>query len=76
MKKRIEWIDIARGITMISVVIGHSLYGYNNGLLSHFIYTFHMPIFFILTGYLYDEFTIEVQQMIKKKTHSLSPCKI
>ncbi len=23
-----------------------------------------------------DEFTIEVQQMIKKKTHSLSPCKI
>lgn len=24
----------------------------------------------------YDEFTIEVQQMIKKKTHSLSPCKI
>ncbi|MBT1143106.1 acyltransferase family protein [Lactiplantibacillus argentoratensis] len=55
MKKRIEWIDIARGITMISVVIGHSLYGYNNGLLSHFIYTFHMPIFFILTGYLYKK---------------------
>lgn len=27
-------------------------------------------------SFLYDEFTIEVQQMIKKKTHSLSPCKI
>ena len=26
--------------------------------------------------FLDDEFTIEVQQMIKKKTHSLSPCKI
>lgn len=23
-----------------------------------------------------DEFTIEVQHMIKKKNHSLSPCKI
>ncbi|KZT84116.1 hypothetical protein Nizo1840_1265 [Lactiplantibacillus plantarum] len=31
---------------------------------------------FLEAIFLYDEFTIEVQQMIKKKTHSLSPCKI
>ena len=38
--------------------------------------TFFAFILLTISDFLYDEFTIEVQQMIKKKTHSLSPCKI
>jgi len=45
--KRELWIDIAKGIGIILVVIGHS----SKNLSSHYIYWFHMPLFFILSGY-------------------------
>lgn len=43
-------IDLAKGILIILVVIGHSLEDYNIIKLS--IYLFHMPAFFIISGYL------------------------
>lgn len=46
-KKRIEWIDIAKGITILLVVIGH---GAINGALRGIIFSFHMPLFFILSS--------------------------
>lgn len=49
--QRIKWIDIARGIAIISVVGGHS----GNPFLSHYIYWFHMPLFFIISGYLHKQ---------------------
>lgn len=52
-QKRIKWIDIARGIAIIAVVVGHSLGKYFPGKFANFIFAFHMPIFFILSGYLY-----------------------
>lgn len=55
VKKRIEWIDIARGIAIIAVIVGHSLGNYFPGKFANFIYAFHMPIFFILSGYLYHQ---------------------
>lgn len=46
--KRIEYIDIAKGLGMILVVIGHSINGMSfPGL---WIWSFHMPLFFILSG--------------------------
>lgn len=51
--ERIEWIDIARGIAIIFVIIGHSLGNYFSSYFANLIYVFHMPIFFILSGYLY-----------------------
>lgn len=53
MKKRILWIDIARAIAMLCVIIGHSLYQYTDSTFGHLIYNFHMPLFFIFSGYLY-----------------------
>lgn len=48
-KKRIEWIDIAKGIAMILVIVGHVFnYGY---FVRHAIFSFHLPLFFILAGY-------------------------
>lgn len=52
MKKRIEFYDIAKGILMSMVVLGHIITMNYSGsaLLKSFIYTFHVPAFFIITG--------------------------
>lgn len=46
-KKRIRWIDYAKAFAMLLVVIGHVSYG--NGL-TNWLYSFHMPLFFFLSG--------------------------
>ena len=47
-KKRIVWVDIARGVAILLVCLGHR----NIPLLfSKWIYTFHLPLFFFLSGY-------------------------
>ena len=40
-------IDIAKGLLILCVVIGH---GTQNQSLSDFMYRFHMPLFLILSG--------------------------
>ena len=58
--KRLDWIDIAKGIGIILVVLGHTLVpqvretGFA-GFLWIFIYNFHMPLFFFLSGYLFEK---------------------
>ncbi len=42
IKKRIDWLDIAKGIAIICTIIGHS-FGKNR--IGVFIFPFHMPIF-------------------------------
>lgn len=60
---RLNWLDIARGIGIILVVIGHVGEGiiqaelnYPNWMenLVKSIYTFHMPLFFIMSGFLFQ----------------------
>ncbi|WP_242123154.1 acyltransferase family protein [Sphingobium sp. Sx8-8] len=46
---RLEWIDVARGIGIIAVVIGHV---WTRGGLHDAMYSFHMPLFFLLSGLL------------------------
>lgn len=46
--KRLEWLDICRGLLIIFMVIGHS-----TGLFNRYIYQFHMAAFFFLSGYIY-----------------------
>ena len=41
-EKRIEWIDIAKGIGILLVVLGHIT---KNEVLYEIIYSFHMPLF-------------------------------
>jgi len=50
-KKRIGYIDIAKGIGIILMIIGHM--PLKNEYISNFIYCFHMPLFFIISGYLF-----------------------
>lgn len=51
-KERIVWIDIAKGIGIMLVIIGHCFYhGYLQSLFRGVIFSFHMPLFFIISGY-------------------------
>ena len=47
--KRLSWVDVTKGFLMILVVIGHYP-GELDFPLSKYIYWFHMPAFFILSG--------------------------
>ena len=47
MKKRIEFIDIAKGIAIICIILGHL----GSNQINRIVFTFHVPIFFIITGY-------------------------
>lgn len=48
--KRIMWIDIAKAIGMLLVIHNHFSMDYGNNGVKIVIASFHMPLFFILTG--------------------------
>lgn len=73
MKQRIEWIDIAKGIGILCVIIGHINVTYSAYLsINRVIFLFHMPIFFVISGFLYKKETIE-PYTIKKVKSLLTP---
>lgn len=49
-KNRIEWVDCAKGITMLLVIVSHSVHGALRGIL----FSFHMPLFFMLSCVTYQ----------------------
>ena len=52
MQRELKY-DIAKGIAIILVIVGHG--HCISHLTSSFIYSFHMPLFFIIAGYFYHE---------------------
>lgn len=48
--QRLDYIDMLKGIGIILVVVGHHLLEFER--LTVWISSFHMPLFFIITGYL------------------------
>jgi len=46
--ERLDWLDAAKGLGIILVVIGHA---WTKGQMRDTIYAFHMPLFFLLAGY-------------------------
>ena len=73
-KKFIQWVLIAKGVGIILVVIGHfspeSSPAYWN-VVNKMIYTFHMPLFFILSGYLFHSGRYSYPELLKAKTRRL-----
>ena len=56
MKERIVFIDIAKAVCIILVVVGHYVPDNSPGwyvALHDIIYTFHMPLFMFASGYVY-----------------------
>lgn len=49
---RIQWIDIAKTIGIYLMILGHiPIIGSGNLTINNIIYTFHMPLFFFLSGF-------------------------
>jgi fucose 4-O-acetylase-like acetyltransferase len=46
---RLDWVDVARGLGIMAVVIGHV---WTRGSVRDAMYSFHMPFFFLLSGML------------------------
>lgn len=47
ISKRIEWIDVAKGICIVLMVVGHTRLP---SIISNWIWSFHMPFFFFISG--------------------------
>lgn len=69
-KKRIDWIDTLRGLAMFFVIWGHCFPNIK-GRVRKWIYSFHMPIFFFISGLTYKERDIEPRDFVKKKFKDL-----
>lgn len=61
---RINWIDTAKCFGMFFVVLGHLSIPTE---LVTWIYSFHMPLFFFLSGFVYKENTLSTKEMLIKK---------
>lgn len=64
MSKRNRTIDIAKGIGIITVVWGHLP---NACPIKEELYLFHMPLFFLLSGYFFKDEYLNLTEIIKKK---------
>ena len=60
------WIDIARGIGIVAVLFGHLRLPY----VVTWIYTFHMPLFFFLSGCVHRQ-TDSFKEFLHKKVKSV-----
>jgi len=50
--RRLSWIDVLKGTGIILVVVGHV---YLNRAVRDWLYSFHMPLFFLAAGWVYKE---------------------
>ena len=69
---RIEYIDILRAIGILFMIVGHL--GIGGTKTDHIIHSFHMPLFFIISGYFYKTGEIKKQIAHKAKTILLPYC--
>lgn len=77
---RINWIDSMKGIAILCVVLGHVLLGYyensafstsilnNIYILKYWIYTWHMPLFVLISGYTFSLSCIRKEAIDIEKT--------
>lgn len=48
--KRLDWLDVLKCLAMFAVICGHAATVDTQGSLKFYIYAFHMPLFFIISG--------------------------
>ena len=52
MNERIEYVDIAKGLGMLTIIWGHIVL---TGITNSFVYAFHIPLFFFMSGMMYNK---------------------
>lgn len=69
VNKRTGWIDICKALAIYCMVLGHT--GTSEHI-STIIHVFHMPVFFILSGYCFNETkNSDVWSLVKKRFMTL-----
>lgn len=68
--KRVAYIDVMRGIGIFLVVFAH-IHAAEGKSINGFIYTFHMPLFFFVSGFVYRKKEEKFQQFLRKKTAAI-----
>lgn len=61
--KRIDYMDISKGIAMLCIVAGHM--GINS--ITRIVFTFHVPLFFLISGYFFHD----KADLIRKRSSQL-----
>lgn len=63
---RLGFIDVAKGIGIICVMLGHL----GSEMIDKVVFTFHMPLFFLISGYFLND-SVPILEFIKKKAKQL-----
>ncbi|MBU0641188.1 MAG: acyltransferase family protein [Planctomycetes bacterium] len=73
LDSRIPWVDVAKGIGIALVFYGHFVQRFIGlGVPAaaeqmRWIYSFHMPFFFLLVGYVYKDRGLSFEQFLKRQ---------
>ena len=70
MAIRSNTIDVAKGIGIILVVLGHNWIVYHEEWLTEIIFSFHMPLFFFLSG-IFIKRSMGMGEFLRSRTNSL-----
>ncbi len=70
-EKRTEWIDVAKGLGLALTILGHLLYSGTWSTLNKFIYAFHMPMYFILSGFVVHTRREDTGHLLKRRAYQL-----
>ncbi len=67
MSKRIDYLDVAKGLGIIFVVMGHAQMP-----VGKYIYLFHIPLFFIISGYFYNtKYDDDLMGLVRRRINRL-----
>lgn len=58
-KQRISFMDIAKALAIICVVLGHTKFSQ-----SHFLYLFHVAVFLIISGHFFPKESINNKKQL------------
>lgn len=70
MNKRIDYLDIAKGIGILFVVLGHNHIKQEYPIVYQVVYSFHMPFFFLLSGMFFKQ-EYSFLELVQRRFNSL-----
>lgn len=68
-----QWVDFAKSVLLVLVIIGHLLYCTDHDVLNRAIYSFHVPAFFVLSGIVWKAPYDKRAYIIRKSKRVLFP---
>lgn len=67
---RIEYLDAVKGLGMLMIILGHSI---QYGAINNWMHSFHVPLFFLVSGYFLKSKTESLDFFHKKWRQILKP---